>query len=120
MDAQYTAALYGINPGINTAVLDQRTATWLESKPGLRRRTRKTFTFAKLTGYEQTDSLLAIPGVQAHEDEVDGFLVMAFMLQGRCIGMWYNAAGLGTVCMNFDGDDLAYAGADPFSPLQDQ
>lgn len=115
----YDAILYGIEPGIDPTGLEQRTATWLRRKPGHQRRTRVTHTFHRIPGYEQTDNLLVIPGMRAHEDEIDGHLVMVFMLGGNCVGMWYNGGRTGSFCLDFQGDDLCYAERDPFWPWQD-
>jgi hypothetical protein len=119
MQATHEALIWGISSRIDTSKLEQRTATWLERLPGHRRRTRFARTFTRLAGYEQTDSLLAVQGMDAYEDEIDGHLVMVFERQGRCVGMWYNAASTGTFCLDFPGDLEAYAMADPFWPWQD-
>lgn len=106
---------------------------------------RTQLTFSRLTSYEQTDDILigrdpTKPGhssddtsafdwlvqgeegqhrVTAHESEMDGHLYMAFMLKGRCIAVWYNAASMGSICTAFPGDDEDYLEKDPFWPYGD-
>lgn len=119
MQANHEALTWGIEPGIGTQGREQKTVSWLERVPGRQRRVRVRYTFTRINHYDQTDNLLAIQGMCAYEDEFDGHLAMVFKLNGNCVGMWYNARGTGSFCMDFRGDDMAYAGNDPLWPWQD-
>lgn len=105
MQATNQATIWGIQAGIDTGVLQRRPS--------------RRYSFYRLASYEQTDNLLAIQGVQAHEDHVNGHLIMVFSIQGRCVGLWYNGARMGTVCLDYQGSDLDYAMEDPFYPWHD-
>jgi hypothetical protein len=117
--ATHEALIYGIAAGINPQGLEQRTASWLESRPGRRRRVRRTHVFTRIPCYEKTDSLLAIRSMDAYEDEVDGHRIISFIFRGQCVALWYPGANTGSFCMDFHGLDEDYAGADPFWPWQD-
>jgi hypothetical protein len=119
MQTTYEATIWGIKAGINTSVLEKRTLSWLERKPGNRRRSRVTRTFYKLACYGQTDNLLAIPGVYYYDTEVDGRRIIEFGYNEQCVGVWYCGRNVGTVCMQFHGDSLHYYERDPFRPWHD-
>ena len=44
--------------------------------------------------------------------EIDGFKVYYYLHNDNCVAMYYPSKGFGTKCLDFKGDEIAYAEQD--------